>query len=331
MMIRKLPLLILLMASLFCAAQTPQKLDPPMSLDEIVDYVSEPALPDAVEKVIAAVQLNGLDFGLDPATLTRILDAAAKGKRTPDSTSRLVLQILQACPDCRGRYFGPMNRDQILALLNKKLPAHIALQEIQLRRADPAVPKTPQFADELRRAGASPEFVDIVVPSDEMEISAPAGYTKIPLVRADAYDRKSKLGRLVINAEISGSVEFMFRYNSLFWRPAPADEKDKKAAAPMGDVRNLTGSFSAPVPAVGEEFVEYDYESLDRVVDRQKSRLIAGLFAKGARVSKIALEGKAPDPYQFRFTVTEADKQPRPYEIRLRWNVRDTPKPALKN
>jgi hypothetical protein len=219
-----------------------------------------------------------------------------------------------------------MNSDQILALLNKKFPPHIALQEIELRGPDDNVPKTQAFAEQLRLAGATPEFIDVIVPNDEIEIPAPAGYAKIPLVRAEAYDRRSKLGRLLINADISGQVEFLFLHNSLFWKPVADDKNDK---APMGEVKNLGSSFTAPAPRVDEPYVEYEFETIERSDKSKITKLLPG-FGKGPRVVGITYEGKGNQRHGFRFTVTETDKQPHTWDIRVRWNVRDTPKPKLK-
>ena len=77
--------------------------------------------------------------------------------------------------------------------------------------------------------------------------------------------------------------------------------------------------------------MEYDFELVERTEEKQRRKLLPGILGKGAGIKAITYEGKGNAPHGFKFVVNETDKVAHAYEIRLRWNVRDTAKPSLKN
>ncbi len=298
-----------------------QATEPPVSVEEIVKYISVPGLAKAVEQTIEAVKLNGLGFELNEKTLGEVLAAATKGRRSPVETSKLILQIMQACADCRNRYFGPLSKDQLLSLLNNKkfrLPAHIILQEVQLRGIKDT-PKSMEFVEELKLAGASPELIDLVVPDDELEIPTPAGYTREPLLRATNYDRKLVRGVLLLRIKIIGRIEFYFKHNSLFTKTQA--HNDKKLAS---KVEVLSSTFTSPVPRT-EGVAQLTYEDLDR---KGGSR---NLFGQ----KKVEKDANTPIAVEqvdggFRFSVNEPDKEPHTYDIRVVYGFGKPPQPEKK-
>ena len=297
---------------LLLIGQVTEPREPAVSVEEIVKYISVPGLPKAVEQTIEAVKLNGLGFELNEKSLSDILAAAAKGRRSPIETSKLVLQIMQACADCRNRYFGPLSKDQLLSILNNKrlrLPPHIILQEVQLRGTKDT-PKSFEFVEELKLAGASPELIDLVVPDDELEIPVPIGYKREPLLRAPNYDRKLSSGVLLLRIKIIGKIEFYFKHNSLFTKALA--HNDKKLAS---KVEVLESTFTSPVPKT-EGGAQLTYEDLER---RGGSR---NLFGQ----KKVEKDPKTPIAVEqsdggFRFSVNEPDKEPHTYDIRVAYGL----------
>ena len=68
---------------LLLSGQVNEPREPPVSVEEIVKYISVPGLPKAVDQTMEAVKLNGLGFELNEKSLSDILAAAAKGRRSP--------------------------------------------------------------------------------------------------------------------------------------------------------------------------------------------------------------------------------------------------------
>ncbi len=297
---------------LLLKGQVAEQREPPVSVEEIVKYISVPGLAKAVEQTIEAVKLNGLGFELNEKSLADVLAAAAKGRRSTTDTAKLVLQIMQACADCRNRYFGPLSKDQLLGLLNNKrlrLPPHIILQEVQLRGIKDT-PKSMEFVEELKLAGASPELIDLVVPEDELEIPTPIGYTREPLLHASNYDRKLVSGVLLLRIKIIGKIEFYFKHNSLFTKTLA--HNDKKLPS---KVEVLASTFNSPVPKTkGMAFLTY--EDLDK---KGSSRNLFGQ-KKVEQDSKTTIAVEQVDS-GFRFSVNEPDKEPHTYDIRVLYGV----------
>jgi hypothetical protein len=332
MMHPKVRLLLLpcgLLAAMSAFGQTPPPAqDPPISLQEVSLYLSDASITAAdFPLILQAIARNGVDFPLDQTALERILDAARGGTRSNQLTSAVVLQVLRGCGDCRNRYFGPLNKEELISFIRRKeiLP-HIALEEVRLRGTKD-IPKTESTIQELQAAGAAPALIDLVVPDDEVEISAPAGYTAVPLVRSLDYLRGREAGRLDLNLDVLGKVELLFVNNALFYKTVA--NADKKALEPTLALNS--GSYNAPTPSdpvmPSLEFVQRSEEKgkgVKKMFENGKS-----LMGKGDKLPVVEFRPNAvPGRNGFYIMIDEPDKkQAHTYDIRLTWGQQDRAKP----
>ncbi len=321
-------LLLLLAVSLCAGAQTPRvatsAAEPPMTLPEIGEYLSDPGVSAAdIPLIMQAVERNGIDFLLDQQALVQILEAAKRGKRSEQVVASVILQVLRSCGDCRSRYFGPVSEDELLSLLRRKIPAHILVDEVGLRGTK-GIAATQATVQKLAAAGAPPALIDLVVPDDVLEVPTPDAFVRLPLNRLDVYSRTGP-GMLKLKLDVIGKVELLFVNNALFYRPLP--NPDKKA--PEGKATGQDSAFAAPAPSSASAFT---LESATRFEDKGK---MSALFengkataGKGAIVPTIEYAPNiAAGRSGFRIIIDERDKkQAHTYELRVSWPAVGAPK-----
>ena len=283
------------------AQVTPPADDAPLPLDEVMEYVSVSKVD--LERVIETIRVRGLGFELNETALSHILVASQRGKREPALTAKLILQMLQVCPDCRQRYFGQWTKDDLLALLvNKKLSPAVLLQEVQIRGVKD-LPKTSESIARLRQAGATPELINLLVPEDEIPMAAPVGYEVVPVARSATYDRTLTSGTVSLIVKVTGTVEFVFLRNALFTKTTAVAKMNSRAEVTMIN-------FTAPIPKTGGAPSFTLFSTLDRPPAKSK---------KVAEQPITLVDGG------FKFTVNETDKDGRVYVMLIKYGTPPTP------
>ncbi len=275
-------------------AQVSASDDAPLVLDDVIDFVSVPKVP--LENVIQTIKVRGLGFEFNETALSHILNASIKGKREPTLTAKLILQMLQVCPDCRSRYFGEWTKQDLETLLaNKTISPGVLFQEVQFRGIK-GISKTTESIEKLKRAGASKELIAFLVPADEIPTPTPPDFQPAELVRAPNYNPKLRTGSLSLIAIVKGHMEFFLSHNGLFTRALKAQSEA---------ILKLS-TFTAPVPK-GESAVTVEtYKVYPR---KKKEEALVITKTDGG----------------FKFKVNETDKEPHIYEIKITFSIPSNP------
>jgi hypothetical protein len=196
---------------MFVSISSSQEKKEPLSLDAV--KASLEINEFKVAEIVNAIDLAGIDFKLDETNLTVLLDAAKKAGRPSSEISAVFSHLVKACRTCRDMFWAPLSPEDLLDWV-KKSPVQ-ALDELKVRGSQP-LPTAVDFIEQLRGAGAPPELIAIV--EERQQIPAPDGYKPMRLEKAPGFDTLATSGKLVLDIEADGEVEFVFRHNALFFK-----------------------------------------------------------------------------------------------------------------
>ena len=174
----------------------------------------------------------------------------------------MITAALNACQDCRARYFTPMSLEELQTLLKRFTPEAV-FREVRARGVT-GLEMSVATANVLRASGAKEDLIAFLVPDDKIPtIPLVAPYKTAPLKRAQEYDPAADEGWLKISAELepNSQTEFIFKHTALFLKTVEgAEPKDIQAYFNKPAPRNKTAEFvdiecglEAPELACGPE------------------------------------------------------------------------------
>ena len=202
--------------------------------------------------------------------------------------------MFQECTECLNRYFGAFNRTQLLTYVrDNNLRPQIALQRVLLRGTKD-IPKTLEFVQELKKAGASPQLIDLVVPADEIPLPTPAGYKPEVLVHELGYERRLTTGFLHVIVKVAGQMDFIFQDSALFTKVVQGTDKS-------GQSKVLKGTITTPLP---RNIAPPNFEVYSVFPQKKKKTDPPDIKSENGRIE---------------FTVKDADKEPHIYEIKIKF------------
>ena len=177
----------------------------------------------------------------------------------------LIVAALNACQDCRARYFTPMSLEELETLLKRFTPETV-FREVRARGVT-GLGMSGATANVLRASGAQEDLIAYLVPDDRIPtIPLVAPYKPVALKRAQEYDPAAKEGWLKINMVLppGSQSEFIFKHTGLFIKTTGgAEPADIQAYFSKPAPRNKTAEFidiecglDAPELACGPESLD---------------------------------------------------------------------------
>jgi hypothetical protein len=223
---------------LACVAGSQSEKQPPVSLDQLLEWASAPEAVRPSEEIIESLRKWGTAFPLNPASEARVR-ATAETARRPDD---LVRQIVQAT---RENWI----LDQVRLLVRKKE----ALPQIaeMVRERDVRIPYSTDNERALLDAGADEPALTLLwppLPPEKPRFQYQGWRT--PKQNVDPvpiqYDPNQVRGEVEIDAIVDGRVMFVLKHDTIFYNViCGADLQMEKA------------HFSGPLPRLPEERWEY--------------------------------------------------------------------------
>jgi hypothetical protein len=222
-----------------------------------------------------------------------------------------------------------MTAEELKNLLKSNLPRQAILQEVRARGVKDLEISEPA-ANMWRKAGASQELIDLLVPDDKIPALPVVGYKPLPLKHAEEYDPAAPKGWLKAAAQMpaNSQSEFIFQHNALFVRAVKGEEPS-----------DVVAYFNKPTPRnTAAEFVDFNPGLEGATAADEKRGGLLGLRKGKTSIVAPAIEASylvATDDGRnaFRIVLTNKDMNPQQYSFYLRWQVLTTPKiaaPALK-
>jgi hypothetical protein len=284
-------------------AQAPAEATP-MKLEKLLDFIT--FLPNPTS-VFEAIQRTGIDFPIDEKTIGQVIGGARQGKQSDTFTAQLVLELIHACAGCRDRFFGPLDMEDLLSLINRSLPNDTLINEVRLRGTK-NIPPTEDSLRQLRLGGARPDLIALVVPDSLLEVPVPPGHLPFALTKPAGYSATNAAGVLEFEISVLGSVELVFVNNALFYRPV----------TPTSDIGARSASANAPAPAQATSATL----SAERDDGKGKFSIITD---KSKGISKPVAESATKivgDRNGLRIRIDETDKkQGHIYRIKVQWSA----------
>ena len=291
--------------------------------------LSDPGIAE-VPELRGAIQRNGIRFDLSNEVLGRILSAGNQGKRDPQEMAALIVAALNACQDCRARYFTPMSLEELETLLKRFTPEAV-FREVRARGVT-GLEMSGATANVLRAAGAQEDLIAYLVPDDRIPtIPLVAPYKPVALKRAQEYDPAAKEGWLKISMVLppGSQSEFIFKHTGLFIKTTGgAEPTDIQAYFSKPAPRNKTAEFIDIECGLGDPELACGPESLDE----KRGTWVRSVLPKKGKNKKFLAEYTyvAPDAdgrAGFQIAVDNPEKTAQKYSVDLRWRVLDAPKP----
>src|SRR5665213_549677 len=331
MMAAKLLLLAILSFALL-AAQAPStapSTDPRIVLDDLLTALADPGIAE-VPELRGAIERNGIQFDVSNEVLGRIISAGNQGKRDPKDIAALITAVLNACQDCRARYFTPMSLEELQTLLKRFTPEAV-FREVRARGVT-GLEMSDATANFLRVSGAKEDLIAYLIPDDRIPtIPLVAPYKPVVLKRAQEYDPAAKEGWLKLSMVLppGSQSEFIFKHTALFIKTTGgAEPTDIQAYFSKPAPRNKTAEFididcglEAPELACGPESL-----------DEKRGTWVRTILPKKSKNKKFLVEYTyvAPDAdgrAGFQIAVDNPEKTAQKYSVDLHWRVLDAPKP----
>jgi hypothetical protein len=215
-----------------------------------------------------------------------------------------------------------MTTEELKNFLKSSLAPEAVFREVRARGVKDLEISEPA-ANMWRKAGASQELIDFLVPDDKIPALPVVGYKPIPLKHAEEYDPAAPKGWLKTAAQLpaNSQSEFIFQHNALFVRAVKGEEP-----------ADVVAYFNKPTPRnTAAELVDFNWGLEGATAPDEKRGGLLGLRKGKASIVVPAIEASylvARDDGRNAFSIvlTNKDVNPQQYSFYLRWQVLTTPK-----